>query len=194
MTSWTIPTQQIEMILRAEIAALLHNIGKLDPNFLRDTVSDPASAVQQLQQRSLHRPGYQYRRFGRPDPGLLGLGQTEIANPAGSPDDATLRSRLAGLPLSPELQDAAVRAARQFNAFVRGKGPTEPSQESVFRSLPGLDAAGECWSLPDFLTLFWDDFFAKPRSKHYVPGDDNDPDYARESALAPWLRPGIGTD
>ncbi len=194
MTSLTIPTQQIEMILRAEIAALLHNIGKLDPNFLRDTVSDPAVAVQQLKQRSLHRPDYQYRRFGRPDPALLGLGQAEIADPTGSPNDAALRSMLAGLALSPELQDAAVRAAHRFNAFVRRTGPAEPSQESVFRSLPSLDVAGENWSLPDLLTLFWDNFFAKPRPNHYIPGDDNDPDYARVSALAPWLRPDVGTD
>lgn len=48
--------------------------------------------------------------------------------------------------------------------------------ETKFREIK-LTIAGEIWSIADFLSLFWDDFFYQPEGNGYL----------RESALARWL-------
>jgi len=60
-------------ILVAEIAALLHNIGKLDPNFLAQSARDvdKKAAVAQVKGRGLEITPYQFRRFAAPPPELF---------------------------------------------------------------------------------------------------------------------------
>ena len=62
-----------EEILKAEVAALLHNIGKLDANFLATHVEEESreEAARDLRVRGFDIPDYQFRRFAAPNPDLL---------------------------------------------------------------------------------------------------------------------------
>jgi hypothetical protein len=65
--------QNRETILLAELAGLLHNIGKLDPNFLAAVVrdKDESKAKQEISEHLLDIQEYNYERFASPDISLL---------------------------------------------------------------------------------------------------------------------------
>ena len=64
-------TDKRDLILLAEIAALLHNIGKLDPNFLQ-------IPKRELAPRHMYIPSYRFKRFAAPDPALIARAHKEI--------------------------------------------------------------------------------------------------------------------
>ena len=72
----TLPTLEIlkqnrDAILLAELAGLLHNIGKLDPNFLASMVNDKTHAKEIVKSNWLDIPDYCFDRFVTPDSDLL---------------------------------------------------------------------------------------------------------------------------
>jgi hypothetical protein len=164
--------QHHEAILLAELAGLLHNIGKLNPNFLKSIVSDESNAVVLLKQHNQFVDGYASKRFARPSEDILNTSfKTPLANDA--PVDI---SQLPGHPPGNDLEKAQQKAATAFNRFYRGVGPLSEQQRASFAPLI-LEVSGEKWRLTDLLTLFWDEFFHKP----------NNDDYQRTYALDRWL-------
>lgn len=164
--------QHRKNILLAELAGLLHNIGKLNPNFLKSTVSNEREAVDLLRQQNQFVDGYAFKRFAKPSEDIL---------------DASIRvyltnstkldiSQLPGHPPSTDLEKAQQKAAETFNKFYRGIGPLSDAQAASFAKML-LEVSGETWQLTDLLTLFWDEFF-------YKPGNN---DYQRTYALDRWL-------
>lgn len=167
--------QHRDAILLAELAGLLHNIGKLNPNFLKSTVEDERNAVQLLKENSQFVDGYAFKRFAKPAEEIL---------------DASVRTLLASndklnlneLPKSsnPEkakdVEHSEGKAAETFNKFYRGTGPLSSNQAKALSRI--IRVASESWRLTDLLTLFWDEFFYKP--------DKND--YQRIYALDRWLK------
>ena len=81
-------TQARKTILLAEIAGLLHNLGKLSPN--SDILSFSKS---KLGERYLYCPRYRFDRFAAPDTNLLCAEAREVLEQHAK-DEATLRSYL----------------------------------------------------------------------------------------------------
>lgn len=166
--------QHRDAILLAELAGLLHNIGKLNSNFLRSTVSNEGDVVTLLRQHNQFIDGYTVKRFARPS--------EDILDASVKPQLATTKkldaSQLPGQSPSNDLERAQQRAAENFNRFYRGTGVLSDAQAQSLSS-PNfrLDVVGEQWLLADLLTLFWDEFFYKP----------NNNDYQRVFALDRWL-------
>lgn len=78
MTTLTKLAAARDQILRAELAALLHNVGKLDANFLAQKTrkADQAKAEEDVKARGFFIPAvhpfkYQFQRFAAPDPELF---------------------------------------------------------------------------------------------------------------------------
>lgn len=248
--------QHRDDILRAEIAGWLHNIGKLDPNFVGGNTPDEFRVDR-----------YKFKRFASPD--LNWIKDQELKSKLqtyaeksmrqGSEDDKEILDDIKDWVRKRGLYDKLVSALRTLCDFVAGHGPAyfvsprrseilkqlEPpsieeyveeeikqelpkwkqqypagyehlverkrqeykiqrrsslereleqiyQQESqqederirLYRSITLAIPSCQPWSLLDLLTLFWDDFFEKPRDQgDYDPGSDNDPDYHREYLL-----------
>jgi len=159
-------------ILLAEIAGLLHNLGKLDANFYINQVSDSSHAVQQVRAQNQYIDGYQFKRFAQPSAHLIDTGvQRMIAS--------SQRIDLNALPpvANDDLGKQQLTAAENFNRFYRGTGVLDSLQAGTLNGLR-VAVAGEFWLLTDLLTLFWDKEFV------YKAGND---DYQRVYALAHWL-------
>lgn len=71
-----------EQILLAELAGLLHNIGKLDPNFLADMVrdADRVTANSEIAKLWLTITGYSFGRFAAPDAAILSHVVSSVIN------------------------------------------------------------------------------------------------------------------
>ena len=65
-------------ILKAELAALLHNLGKLDVNFLAEAVD--GSTSHHIQQHNSEITNYIFKRFAKPDLGIFSSEMTEIVS------------------------------------------------------------------------------------------------------------------
>jgi len=129
-----------EVILRAEIAGLLHNIGKLDPNFLASKASNAKDAYQEIQEEGFDIPYYRFKRFAAPDVDLLSSVKTIIKREKWSSrvDLAeALESQITSLDDTGAIQALianwnnakhpfmarVIEAAWQFNAFLYSNGP-----------------------------------------------------------------------
>ena len=143
MTRLEMRPEQVETVLRAEIAGLLHNIGKLDPNFLHRMTGAGEPIGERLAAEDVFQDRYEFKRFATPNQALFASSTSDIGS---------------------------------LEEFLARPGPTTDEQEQRLRSLVPLQVASEIWSLPDLLTLFWDDFFKKDKASVYEPGSDDDPD------------------
>lgn len=114
-----------EPILLAEIAALLHNIGKLDPNFLARQVTDQGEAQWKVEERLLDIPHYCFDRFAAPDPSLLLREKDLITSPMWSPEQKQqlIQDLRSESDLGDEFISSCVEAAEGFRDFLHGNGP-----------------------------------------------------------------------
>ncbi len=167
--------QYRDAILLAELAGLLHNVGKLDPNFLASVVCDKgkAEAVNLLKQHNQYVRDYASKRFAKPAEDILDARVKSLL----ASKTPLAKSQLPAPPGNSALKEREKKAAEEFNKFYRGVGPLSDDQARAL-SEKILKVCGEEWRLTDLLTLFWDEFFYKP------PNDD----YQRIYALDPWLR------
>jgi len=163
--------QNRQAVLLAELAGLLHNLGKLDPNFFPNQVSDTSSAIRQIRTGKQFIEGYKFKRFAQLSAGFLAKARSSIASTA-KLDPTTLPPVAAG-----DLGRAQQQAAENFNEFFRGTGVLDQAETVQLQALQ-FAVGGESWPLTDLLTLFWDDKFVYKAS-----GDD----YQRQYALACWL-------
>ncbi len=235
-------TQHREALLLAEVAAWLHNIGKLEPNFIGGAPKE------------LSIEGYRFKRFVAPDLSqvsdttLRSLLEQEI-------DEDAFKQQIASWIRQQGILSCE-KAVVTLHEFIGRRGPLyfadQPKREEVLaqqqrtkieayaeqriqekesewrEKFPGgwkqlierkrgeyiqqrkdelkrnleqicqseriaagrrenlwrqlqlkIPEVGISWPLADLLTLFWEDFFEKPRNNQYNPGDDNDPDYHR---------------
>jgi hypothetical protein len=192
-----------KIILLAEIAALLHNIGKLDPNFLADSVSLPNRET--VLGDCFIKPQYSFKRFGKPS--ILSssykfeenTGPLFIPNPLLRQTIPKLRERVNQLQtqlssLSGAQRDQLLEEINNLKQELREK---EAEEERLWRQrerdfdVPSLVYG---WSLGGLLSLFWDDFFEKPQLDSYVPGSDADPDYSRTPRSDIVLNNGVNMD
>ncbi len=163
--------QNRDAILLAELAGLLHNIGKLNPNFLRSTVDNEGAAVKLLKQHSQFVGEYAFKRFAKPSEDILDPSvRTFLAN-SQKLDVSQLSNNFTS-----DLEIKQKKAAETFHKFYGGVGPLNDKQAQSFNKMR-LEVSGEKWQLTNLLTLFWDDFFHKP----------NNSDYQRTYALDRWL-------
>ena len=188
MNDLTTLSNERHTILLAEIAALLHNIGKLDPNFLFKQITDGDFANSELKQHNLYIDNYHYRRFASPNAKLF---QNELYRKitekkgATTPEIADTLSEL----LDDQTINFCKKAARFINRFYYENGPlykvdtkeplTEQAklEEKFSKIIIGKNL--EPWLLSDLLTLFWDNFF-----------DQSSADgYDRTFALSPLMHP-----
>lgn len=130
-------------ILRAEIVGLLHNIGKLDSNFLASKVKDEDTARQEVAKHRFDISNYRFDRFAAPDIALLRDNIREILSNQGWDSRAALAKELK-IQFSDPAEQAAIEAliddwdeakkiyqfiarqleaAWQFNAFKTSNGP-----------------------------------------------------------------------
>ena len=122
-------------ILKAEVAALLHNIGKLDVNFLLAQMGQEA-ARREIQEQLCDIPAYYFDRFAAPDLGLLAKGGEALSRewrPERRQGTTRLGGRLVRLLLCPRLlpiwrgDAAGVRwppafQSSFFGSFLSGSG------------------------------------------------------------------------
>jgi len=71
MTTLKVLADARREILEAELAALLHNLGKLDPNFLAQRVQDSQDALAVVANHFFDIPEYQFKRFAAPAQELI---------------------------------------------------------------------------------------------------------------------------
>jgi hypothetical protein len=90
-------------ILRAELAALLHNLGKLDVNFLKEAASGSASA--DIQQHHSTISNYIFKRFVYPDLNMFMPEISGVAGISGTDDRQVFRQRVADLDLWPKSEE-----------------------------------------------------------------------------------------
>jgi len=202
-------------ILRAEIVGYMHNLGKLDPNFL-DLQTYNSSEISTNHKippsDSSIRKQYTFKRFTRPSilksdfpydkaPGVLYFPDLstrkrieQIAHEISVIQDqlnlaASEDRKLLGIQLS-EL--------RKVNNKILGyrndseKGAWEQYEQHVEGLLfPDLGN----WPLGSLLTMFWEkDWFDKPVIQKYKPGSNYDPDYQRSPKGGIKLKSGFSMD
>jgi len=129
-------------VLLAELAALLHNVGKLDGNFLAAVVTeaDSSNAAECLKDHLLRINDYSFRRFAAPDPALFGKIGAILG--AENPTEREVMGLIRGIlssedqsaihELEADWQGAGLRypelkrivvAAQRLAKFWRGNGP-----------------------------------------------------------------------
>jgi len=106
-------SENVKTILLAEIAALLHNIGKLDPNFL--AISTEGNALQSLQKNCVDITEYSFKRFAAPDESLLEESQSVITNKKWASRQELATALRVGVDIA--------EPAWQLNRFYFGNGP-----------------------------------------------------------------------
>jgi hypothetical protein len=182
--------QERDNLLIAEVAGLLHNIGKLhDGFFVATTRTLPGETKPSY-------PGYQFKRIAQPSASLLKQAQTEITALSGNQrrqalltgpfwsnqelaEVQVLQSNFTKTPSEPLLRSLVrdkIIAAETLSKFYQGQGPLDSQQENGLRSLRIVFDSEE-WALADLLSLFWDHF-------HHLPATEK---YERQEALGHWI-------
>lgn len=106
-------------ILLAEIAGLLHNLGKLDPNFLVSMMEDADDARRSVIKNLADIPFYDFQRLAAPDPNLLAEEWQMLLDPDAPNLESNLEDAVEDKPGSKKRLDAA----KTLRAFLRTNGP-----------------------------------------------------------------------
>ena len=189
-----------ENILLAELAAWLHNIGKLDPNFLFLVMQtgEPPEVLE------IYRiPGqYSFKRFCKPTVLMSRFLWENLKGPLYFVDIG-LRNEIEDLKKKIDLikkdLDMAKSEKHKEKEFIKKLGEKlnklknlkqEREQEMKEREKilweyyeREIESCYlkiiEKWPLGSLLTLMWEDWFDKPNISSYEPGSSSDPDYQR---------------
>lgn len=106
-------------ILLAELVALLHNIGKLDPNFLAHRMKDKTEAQREVIEHLLDIPTYKYERFAAPSLDLLGADGRRIVERSEAEPEESLQT----LQGEPAFRDRVLKSIEVFRDFRTKNGP-----------------------------------------------------------------------
>jgi len=218
----TIPSLEIlkqkqEELLLAEVAALLHNLGKLEPRFLVDAITGETPENLPDTLRIPSQPSglsqYSFRRFTQPSILQSDFPYANFAGVLYFPDES-LRQNLLELDQQLEQNHSALKQpalpeeqrrhlGQQLNEVKKSRDRIQnklvQNEEKAWRErekqidqavIPSLK-----WSLGALLTMFWEsEWFEKPQREIYSPGSKDDPDYQRTPKSTIQLEPGFSMD
>ncbi|RLC90208.1 MAG: hypothetical protein DRI37_02035 [Chloroflexi bacterium] len=193
-----------EALLLAEVAAWLHNLGKLDPHFLVMQTGESPNIL------NIYRicGQYSFRRFTQPSvlighfpyqdlKGVFYFVDLQIRREIQTVDEAiqNIQDRLDRGP-NPELGQEFQRLEGQR----RQKEANRDAQErSVWQEYEQrieqrtIDLLSVKWPIGSLLTMFWEsEWFDRPSATQpYEPGASNDPDYQRQPKPNIRLKSGL---
>ena len=200
-----------EALLLAEVAAWLHNIGKLEPNFLVMQTGESPDILE-----SYRIPGqYTFKRFCKPTVLLSQFPYENLKGPLyfldfqrgqeirrlereirkiqqqlqSLPQDAPERSRL-----GQELQRYNQQLQQRRLDKEKREQQTCQKYEQKIEQCP-LFVGSQRWPLGSLLTMFWEsEWFDKPNNLSYEPGSEDDPDYQRIPKPDVRLQAGLTMD
>ncbi|HXF70259.1 MAG TPA: hypothetical protein VNK89_10685 [Thermoflexus sp.] len=215
MSHFEILKQHRDALLLAEIAAWLHNLGKLDPNFLvMETGESPdILGVYRIPPSDSQISGqYNFRRFTQPTvlqsqsdlSKFMGMGVLYFPSPDSREEVQQIEKRIEDIQI--QLKSASANKRVLGMQLERYKQEREQAREKRDRTerqtweryekaieerckLPELN-----WPLGSLLMMFWEDWFDKPQRGNYLPGSDQDPDYQREPKPDIQLAHGLSMD
>ncbi|MEJ5241797.1 MAG: hypothetical protein WHS87_11420 [Anaerolineales bacterium] len=196
-------------LLLAEVAAWLHNIGKMDPNFLVMQTGESPDIL------DIYRVAqYSFRRFA--DPSVL-LGNSPYTQQKGvlyfvneqlrrkvlqiKKKIEYINTLLSDQSTSPEERKRLANKLRTWQEEKdRNKKQLKSEEQNQWENYEKqieqckIPSVGN-WPLGSLLTMFWEsEWFDKPQASGYEPGSDNDPDYQRKPKPGISLRPGFTMD
>jgi hypothetical protein len=205
--------QHRDALLLAEVAAWLHNIGKMDPNFL---VMQTGESPDEIPDSYLYRIiEYSFRRFASPSVlqgtspyaqkrGVLYFPnrqlreeikqiKEEIANIHKALKDQSLRTENRRN-LGTDLQLLQQEGEQKEKALEQEEQKTWQKYENQIEQCMIPDPIN--WPLGSLLTMFWEEpeRFDKPQVSGYEPGSSSDPDYQRQPKPGIYLNPGFTMD
>nr|WP_290665320.1 hypothetical protein [Ardenticatena sp.] len=185
-----------EALLLAEVAAWLHNIGKLEPNFLVMQTGESPDILE-----SYRIPGqYTFKRFCKPTVLLSQFPYENLKGPLYFLDFQRgqeirrlerkireIQQQLQSLPqnvpersrLGQELQRYNQQLQQRRLDKEKREQQTCQKYEQKIEQCP-LFVGSQRWPLGSLLTMFWEsEWFDKPNNLSYEPGSGDDPDYQR---------------
>ena len=195
-------------ILLAEVAAWLHNIGKLEPNFLVMQTADSPEVIEDFRI-----PGqYTFKRFCKPSillsefpyenlKGPLYFVNLQIANEIKELQQKVreIQQQLNNLPTNaPERKDLGKELRRLDKKLKQKRGERSKSETDNWKRYE--QRIEQCnvvnnWPLGSLLTLFWEsEWFEKPNVSSFEPGSGADPDYQRRPKSGIQLKSGFTMD
>ena len=204
--------QNREALLLAEVTAWLHNLGKLDPNFLVIQTHEPLDILDGLYRIPLKgsRLGqYSIRRFCQPfilesnfpyaqltgilyfPDYILRMELEELQNQL-----SEIKSRIGSLNQSDLQRSELGKQSQEITLkFNNKKDRLKKNERDIWngfeRSVDDLKLPQLSWSLGSLLTMFWEsEWFSKPVLNDYEPGSESDPDYQRKPIPNITLKPG----
>ena len=201
--------QHRHALLLAEVAAWLHNIGKMDPNFLvmQTGESPDILGIYRITQ-------YSFCRFARPSvlqgnfpyeqqKGVLYFVNQQLREEIEQIDREieNIRNKLQDPGLAaPDRPTFGKRLQSRINEKDQKERQLEQAERDVWQKNEGqieqcvIPGVGN-WPLGSLLTMFWEsEWFKKPQASGYEPGSDNDPDYQRQPEVGILLKPGFTMD
>jgi len=203
--------QHRHALLLAEVAAWLHNIGKMDPNFLvmQTGESPDILGIYRITQ-------YSFRRFARPSvlqgnfPYEQQKGVLYFVNQQLREEIEQINGEIANI--HKKLQDPGTAASDRPNLGTtlrslqnekdQKKKQLEQGEQSAWQKYEKrieqcvIPDVGN-WPLGSLLTMFWEsEWFEKqkPQASGYEPGSDDDPDYQRKPKQGILLESGFTMD
>jgi len=195
-----------DALLLAEVAAWLHNLGKLEPRFLVDAMEgetpDNLPFALRIPPSSSGLSQYSFRRFAKPSilqsdfpyadyAGVLYFPEKSLRQNIEELDERLdrIRSELNRTDLSldqrrdlgRQLEEVKREKRRVFDKMIT----TEKSNwNQLERQIEQCSISSLSWPLGSLLTMFWEsEWFDKPNIENYEPGSEDDPDYKRTPKL-----------
>ncbi len=206
-----------DALLLAEVAAWLHNLGKLEPRFLVDAIDgetpENLSPLLRIPPSNSGLSQYSIRRFTRPSILQSDFPFADFAGVLYFPDES-IRQKVTELDqklerIHSELQRSDLSnehrrdLGKKLNEIKQSKNKTvneltQTEESSWLQREQEIDQAiipSLHWSLGALLTMFWEsEWFEKPFLENYQPGSEDDPDYQRTPKSTIRLKPGSSMD
>ncbi|WP_051585751.1 hypothetical protein [Caldanaerobius polysaccharolyticus] len=220
MSEFDILVRYRDDVLRAEIAGWLHNIGKLDPNFLVQRTREHSEEVDlyiipvpaSFERYTRFSGRYLFKKFAKPSILQSGFSWDDTKGPLYFQDIEKrrkvyeieneikeLQSKLRGNypnkdKIGQRLQQKTNEVKKIVQELLDDERKIWKNYEQRIENLKFASNILGNWPLGSLLTLFWDDWFDKQWKNNYKPGSDDDPDYHRKPKQGIILQRGFSMD
>ena len=186
-------------ILKAELAAWLHNIGKLDPNFLVMQTEESPDIL------GIYRiPGqYSFKRFCKPTVLISQFPYENFKGPLFFPDlklgkqIEEVRKKISQLQSLPPNSQERRKIGELQQKLINLRDQKQRAEESLWNNYEDkiercILSISQSWPLGSLLTMFWEsEWFERPNLSSYEPGSHSDPDYQRVPKSGIQLKKGL---